>query len=560
MTNPMDETLQKTLAGCRFAFVAVAAFSILINLLMLTVPIYTLQLYDRVLASQSTDTLLYLTLIAVFCIVIYAFLEWLRGRISAEVAHWLDGHLSPAMIAKGIDRLLLGDRYAYQSQRDIGLLKNFLKSPSFFTFLDLPWFPIYVVAVFIISGLLGVITLIGAGILFFLAYLNQKMSSADLHRANQLSSRNQNSVDVVLDHAETVQAMGMMSAFLEKWTVNNQEMLALQSHSAQHVGSISATSKFFRIIIQIAVLAVGGYLAIEGDLTGGAMIASSIIAGRALAPVEQFISAWKDFFSAKEALQRLRKFISLPQLREKNIALPKAVGNVACEQLIYMPPGAEQPLLNNIQFALLAGESLAVLGSSGAGKSTLARLLLGVFKPTRGAVRLDGADVYTWDRKDFGAQVGYLPQDNGLIPGTVKDNIACLEKNYDESDVVAAAKMANAHEMILHLPKGYNTLIHEFQLAGGQAKRVALARTFYKNPRFIVLDEPETHLDVDGEKALLQAVEKILSEKATTLIIITRHLKLIQMMEKTLVLKNGLMQAIGPTQEILTQLQQRPQA
>ena len=555
MITEQNDLLRSIILRCRSAFWSVIFFSFLVNLLMLTVPLFTLQLYDRVLVSQSADTLFYLTFIAIFFIAVYAALEFLRSRILIEVAHWLDNQLSPIILTNSIDRLLLGNRYAYQSQHDIGVIKNFLKSPSFFSFLDMPWFPIFLIAIFFISGILGLITLMGAIILFLFAYFNQKISAHDLQAASKITEHNLYDVDTILNNAETVQATGMLHAFIEKWIIKNNKVMVFQSASAKHVGFISASSKFLRILIQIILLAVGAYLAMQGELTGGAMIAASIIAGRALAPVEQFISAWKEFFSAKESLIRLRNFIQLPELRTKHIALPKALGNIECDNLIYMPVGIEQPLLQNINFKLSAGEGLAILGPSGAGKSTLARMMLGVFKPTRGAVRLDGADVYSWDRADFGKQVGYLPQDNGLIEGSIKDNIACLETNYSDEDVIAAAKMANAHDMILHLPKAYNTLVNEFQLSGGQAKRVALARAFYKNPCFIVLDEPETHLDVEGERALLNAIEKIKAKQQATLIIVTRHLKLIQLMEKTLVLREGKIQALGATPEILAKMQ-----
>lgn len=554
MATLPTSVLRDILMRCRSAFYSVAFFSVLVNILMLTVPLFTLQLYDRVLVSQSADTLLYLSAIAIFCIAIYAALEFLRSKLLVEVSHWIDGQLSPIILNHSVDRLLLGNKYGYQAQRDIGIVKNFLRSPSFFAFLDMPWFPIFLIAIFIISGVLGVVTLLGAGALFFLAYLNQKINTHDLRTASQIDSNNINSVDVILNHAETVQAMGMLGAFIEKWVIRNTQVLTFQSHSANHVGAISALSKFFRILIQIAILAIGAYYAMQGELTGGAMIAASIIAGRALAPVEQFISAWKEFFLTKESLKRLQDFIALPEIRSKNISLPKAVGNIECDSLVYMPENCERPLLQNISFHLQAGEGLAILGPSGAGKSTLSRIMLGIFKATRGCVRLDGADVYSWDRDDFGKQVGYLPQNNGLISGTIKENIACLENNYAEEDVVAAATMANAHEMILHLPKGYNTHVNEFQLSGGQAKRVALARAFYKNPCFIVLDEPETHLDVDGEHALLNAIEKIKSAHHATLVIVTRHLKIIEMMDKTAILQEGKMQAFGPTAEILEKM------
>lgn len=550
------DVLRDIATACRKAFLYIALFSAIVNILMLTVPIYTLQLYDRVLMSQSYDTLIYLSIIVIFCIAVYAALELLRSRMLIEVGRWFDHRFGPILLTQSIDRILHGNRYGFEAQRDIGTVKNFLKSPSVFAFLDLPWFPIFLIAIFFISWVLGVITLIGAGILFFLAYLNQVLSHHDLTRASKIIAGNNTSVDMILHHAETVQAMGMQNAFIKKWFHNNEQLLNFQSDSGYRVGIVSALSKFFRIFIQVMILTVGAALVIHGELTGGGMIAASIITGRALAPVEQFISAWKEFFSAKEAVKRLRQFMNLPELRSQGITLPKAVGKIECDNVVYMPSGCAQPLLQQIHFTLLPGETLAILGPSGAGKSTLARLMLGVWPTTRGAVRLDGANVYTWNREDFGSQVGYLPQDTALMDGSIKENIACFQANFSDADVVAAAQLANAHDMILHLPKGYDTPVDAYQLSGGQAKRVALARAFYKNPCFVVLDEPETHLDPEGETALIEAIQKLKQQHQATLVIVTRHIKLIQLMDKTLVLRDGKMQAIGPTNDILNKMRQ----
>lgn len=539
---------------CKKALLTVTLFSAVVNILMLAVPIYTLQLYDRVLASQSSETLIYLCVIVVVCMVVYALLEFLRAHILIEVSQWLDKKLSPVILMRSPDQLLQGNRYGLEAQRDMAVVKNFLKSPSVFALLDMPWFPIYLIVIFMISVSLGFVALLGTIILFVLAYLNQKISTRDLCEATRRFGKNTQSVDGVLQHAEIMQALGMMPSFVKKWFAVNVNVLAFQSKSAVSVSLISAISKWVRMLIQIFILTVGALLAMQGQLTGGAMIAASIIAGRALAPVEQFISAWKEFFTAKESALRLQQFMQLPETRVTNIALPKARGIIACDNLIYMPAGCAEPILQNIHFQLAAGESLAVIGPSGSGKSTLARLMLGVFQATRGAVRLDGANVYCWDREDFGKQVGYLPQHNELLDGTIKENIARLTTDHQDIDVIQAATIANAHEMILRLPKAYDTRVNEFQLSGGQLKRVALARAFYKSPCFIVLDEPETHLDAEGEIALLQAIQTLQKEKQVTLMIITRQVQLIQLMDSTLVLKDGKMQAMGKTAEILDKM------
>lgn len=550
----LNEKARIILAALKKASVSVISFSVLINLLMLTVPIYMLQLFDRVLVSQSTDTLIYLCIIALFALAIYGLLDFLRTRILNETSTWLDQKLNTFLFSKAIDYKIQGDSYARQAQSDVSRMTQFLKSPSVNAFLDAPWFPIYLIAIFIISSVLGFLALIGAVILLALAVVNQRLSAHELYRASNMALSAPHQQEVIYNQAESIQAFGMLKNIYQHWFKNNTEYLRFQTDSAYRVSLIATISKFIRLVVQVGILTGGAYLVIKGELTGGAMIAASIITARALAPVEQSISAWKDFFMARESLLRVNTLLEKPDIRRKEIALSQVSGKLSADSLIFMPPGLNKPILNNINFTLNAGESLAVLGPSASGKSTLARLMLGVFPPTRGAIRLDGADVYTWSRPHFGEQVGYLPQDNGLIEGTIKENICCFATNVNDKKIVETAQLTNAHEMILKLPQGYDTPISDYRLSGGQIKRIALARAFYGEPKLVILDEPEANLDTVGEAALLSLLKRVIQEKAVTLVVITRHMKLIEMMNHVLVLKEGAVQAFEPTSVILEKL------
>ena len=485
--------------ACHKALYVAGFFSFFINILMLTTSLYMLQVYDRVLASRSYDTLIYLTLAAVIALAALTLLDIARSRVLVHVSYWLDNALSPAALAKGPDQILQGYAYGPQALRDIATVRQFIAGAGIFSLFDAPWVPIYLFVIFILSPALGFLATFGAIILFVLALINEIMTRKFLNEANSRAMSAQYYVDTSLRNAESIQAMGMMPNIIQHWETQNAPVLQLQTIASNRAAIILAISKFMRLSLQIFMLGIGAYLVINNQLTGGAMIAGSILLSRALAPVEQAISVWKQILAARQAYHRLQQHFSATTRHTSNISLPAPKGIVTLENVTYHLSRTEKPILANISLQIDAGEMIAIIGPSGAGKSTLARLIVGALKATSGDVRLDGADVYTWERHDFGRYTGYLPQDIELFTGTVKDNIARMGIIEDEA-VISAAQIAEVHNLILHLPKGYDTHIgnSSYVLSGGQRQRIALARAIYHFPRLLVLDEPNSNLDKNG--------------------------------------------------------------
>jgi len=349
--------------------------------------------------------------------------------------------------------------------------------------------------------------------------------------------------------------MGMMSNIVKSWFIKNEKVLQLQAIASRRSGTILAFSKFLRLIIQLLMLGTGAYYVVLGQITPGVMIAASILMGRALAPVEQAIGAWKQFLGARQAYHRLEAHFKFESERTAGIKLPTPTGQLSFENVYYVPPGMQRPIINNIIMQIPAGKTLAVIGPTAAGKTSLARLIVGAWRASAGCVRLDGADVYTWDRSDFGTHVGYLPQDIELFSGTIKENIARMGE-IDDAAIIAAAKLTGVHGMILHLPQGYDTEIGEgaYTLSGGQRQRIALTRALYKEPRLIVLDEPNSNLDNDGEVALINAIEAT-KKTGATIVIIAHRPSIMRCVDDIVVLKEGQIQFAGPRDKILAQLQ-----
>lgn len=539
--------------ACLDAFIYVGIFSFIVNLLMLTVPLYMLQVYDRVLASHSYDTLIYLTLIALGALVVLGLLDIARSRILIRVSHWLDNQLSPFALTKSADETLQGGQYASHALRDIDSIKKFLSGATIFALFDAPWVPLYLGVVFLLQPILGVISTVGAIVLFIFALLNDAFTKAPLALASQQNTLNQRHIEKTLVNAEVIQAMGMLTTLIQKWFGENEKVLGLQTIISDRSNLILSISKFVRLALQVFMLGVGALLVIQNQITAGVMIACSIIAARALAPIEQTIGIWKQWTDVKRAYHRLDAYLLQPNPRGTGMELPKPVGHISVENLTYIPPGSKKPVIYNISFQLAPGEILSLIGPSGAGKSTLARLMLGIWKPTSGAARLDGANVYEWARDQFGQEVGYMPQDVDLFHATIRDNISRMQESEDAA-VIAAAKIAGAHELILQFPGGYDFRIGTFNLSGGQRQRVALARALYGDPCFIVLDEPNASLDPDGEAALNNAIK---SAKALrkTMIIISHRFDLIQHADKIMMLNQGAIRLYGPRDNVLAELQ-----
>jgi PrtD family type I secretion system ABC transporter len=550
--SPRGEPLTATMRGCRRAFGFVGLFSLSINLLLLTVPLYMLQVFDRVLASQSEETLVFLTIIAIGAVLVLGLLELVRSRILVRASRWLEEMLAPAVFERSIAAALYGRPYRTEALRDLGQLRSFLGGSAIFSLFDAPWVPIYLLVIFLLHPVVGFVALAGAVVLFALAVLNELLTRNPLRTANRDATHGMQRAEATMRNAEVIDAMGMMPGVVASWLSRNGRALEQQILASDRAGTVLALSKFLRLAVQIAVLGAGAFLVVRHELTPGAMIACSILTSRALAPVEQAIGTWKQVIGARTAYGRLKAhFAEAKLLRATGMPLPAPSGHLRVEGVTFAYPGTTRTTLKAVSCELLPGEALAIVGPSAAGKSTLARLLIGVWPPNVGAVRLDGADVHAWDRENFGRYVGYLPQDVELFAGTVQENIARLG-DARPAAIHQAAQMAGVHEMILRLPRGYDTEIGEGGsiLSGGQRQRIALARALLGPPRFLVLDEPNSNLDGSGEEALSNAIAAVKAAGGTVVIIAHRP-RMLTHVDKILLLRNGLVEAFGMREEVM---------
>ncbi len=553
-TSSDHNFLKDTVAPARRAVMSVGLISLFINLLMLTVPLYMLQLYDRVLASRSQDTLIYLTIAAVGALAVLGGLDMLRLRVLARVSTWIENRVGPEALGRAVASKVQAQGYGAQSLRDLTQVRQFIASPGLLNLFDAPWVPIYLCVILLLHPVLGFVGIIGALMLFAIAIANEVATRKPLAEANNHWVRAMGKTEAAVRNAEVIEAMGILPGVVRRWFADNQEALTLQEKAHDRASVLLASSKFLRLSVQIAMLGTGAYLVVQQAITGGVMIAGSIILSRALQPVEQALGTWKTLISARAAYDRLKAYIASAPVRETDMALPAPAGYLSVEQLIFVPPGGNKPTLKGISFSLSPGQILSVVGPSAAGKSTLARLLVGAWRPYAGVVRLDGANVYAWDRVEFGRHVGYLPQDVELFEGTIAENIARLGHT-DPKAVVTAARQAGVHELILRLANGYHTVIGPggATLSGGQRQRIALARALFGAPRLIVLDEPNANLDSAGERALLKAMFRA-KEGGAAVVFISHRPKLVSCADKMLFLRDGLVQMFGPRDQVLRRL------
>ena len=556
MKAERPDELKRAMAACRRVWIGVGLFSACLNMLMLSVPLYMMQLYDRVLSTRNVDTLLVLTAMVAAALVVLGLLDALRGRIMARVGGWLDRELGGPVLSGAVaDALRAGGGVSAQGLRDLATVRGYLGGPGVMPLFDSPWAPVFLVIIFLIHPLLGWIALGGAVALFVCAVLNDLATRKKLAEASGVSARALNAADAAIRNADAIAAMGMLPNLVRRWQETGARGRLLLATATDASGSISAFAKVTRFGLQVAMLGVGAYLVILQEMTPGAMIAAAIILGRGLAPLEQLINSWRFFTGARTAYRRLKELAARATGGAGGTTtLPRPVGRVDVEQVSYVPPGVREPVIRQASFHLDGGEVLGVVGPSGAGKTTLVRLIVGSLPPTAGHVRLDGADVRVWPDEDRGRYVGYLPQNVELFAGTVRDNIARLGEAGDE-DVVAAAKLAGAHEMILRLPGGYDTLIGPggVPISGGQHQRIGLARAVFGNPALLVLDEPNAHLDAEGEQALVEAVVGM-REKGGTIILIAQRAGIMVQVDKMLVLQAGTVTGFGPREEVLRKL------
>lgn len=553
-TAPTATPLARAMAACRRQFIAVGVFSGVVNMLQLTVSLYMMQVFDRVLATRNVNTLVYLTIIAIAALGLLAVLEAVRTRVMQRIGGWIEAKVAPEGFARAVESQLRGRPYRMEALRDLGTCRAYLGSPASLSLFDVPWVPVFLLVIFILHPVLGVVALGGAFILLALTLLNEVATSKLLREANSAGLASQRRAESIVRNAEVIDSMGMLPAVLARWQASVVRTSEPMNRALDRGAPLLALTKFARLAVQVAILGVGAWLVLEQQLTSGASIAASIIMGRALAPVEQMIGGWRQLVQARQSWKRLQAFLVMPRLRPPGIALPAPRGQLAVERVAFGFPGTHVPVVKGVTFALEPGESLAVIGPSAAGKTTLIRLLTGTLQPASGAVRLDGADVYAWQREDFGQYVGYLPQDVELFDGTVMDNIARMAQAPAEA-VFDAARLAGCHDMILRLPKGYETEIGEGgqHLSGGQRQQIGLARAMFGSPRLVVLDEPNSNLDGDAESALLRALHE-LRRRGTTVVLVSHRPVLVQGVEKVLLLRDGAVETFGPRAEVMKRL------
>jgi ATP-binding cassette subfamily B protein/ATP-binding cassette subfamily C protein len=534
---------------------AVLSFSFVINVLMLATPLYMLQVYDRVLASRSTDTLLLLTLIVIAALLTLATLEAVRAALMIRLGHWLDRRLSGSLLTASVVDALRHERDANaQGLRDLSLFRGFLTGPAIFPIMDAPWTPIYLALIFLLHPVLGWAGLTGALVLLSVAVANELATRELLNRSTVASIQALEQAVAAARNADVVEAMGLLPNLLTRWHQRNELGLSFQAKASRRSALLSATSKFIRLVMQILMLGGGAYFVLAGEMTAGGIIAASILVGRALAPVDQAIGSWRSAVAARNAYRRMQELLAATPTRGGRMSLPAPRGDLAAENLTLGFAAMRKPLLRAVGFRLRPGEMLGLIGPSGAGKTTLARALLGNLTPIAGHARLDGMDVSEWDPEDRGQHLGYLPQDVELFSGSIRENIARMGEG-DPDAVVAAARLAGVHDLVVRMPKGYDTVIGDggMTLSGGERQRVALARAIYGDPRFVVLDEPNASLDRDGEAALLDCLGW-LKQRAVTTIIIAHRPAILVHVDKVIILQDGVVKAFGPRDEVLAKV------
>ncbi len=552
---PAFPELNQILWMLRRNFYAAGVFSFFINLLMLVPSLYMLQTYDRVLTSRNETTLWMLTLIILLLYALMASLEWVRSRLLVRASIRMEDAINERVFTAAFEsNLRRAGRNPAQALTDLTNVRQFITGNGLFAFFDAPWAPIYLFVIFFLHPMLGWFSLAGMLVLVGLTLVTEMTTRKPLGESNGALIRANQNAENNLANAEVIEAMGMLPNLRRRWKRLHNDHLALQALASDRAGMISAITKFVRISQQSLVLGLGAYYVIRGELTPGGMIAASILMGRALAPVEQLIANWRGFVSTRGAYERLGGLLNAFPRRQESMPLPPPKGHVSVESLVAIPPGAVAAVLKGITFTLAPGEVIVVIGPSASGKSTLARMLVGLWPPYGGKVRLDGADIFLWDKPQLGHAIGYLPQDIELFEGTVAENIARFG-DPDPEKVIAAAKRAGVHDMILRFTQGYDTPIGPGGgvLSGGQRQRIALARALYGDPAFIVLDEPNSNLDDAGEAALVQAVREM-KEAGKSILIVTHRVNIISVADRLLMLGDGMTQLYGPAREVLAKL------
>ena len=540
----------------RHYFIYAGAFSAAINILMLVPILYMMQVYDRVVSSGSIPTLASLTVIMVFLMAATGGFEWVRSMILIGASNKIEQSLRNRVFDATFKNALLsgGLSNGAQPNSDLSSLRQFLTGNGLFAFFDAPWFPIYVAVMFMFHFWFGVVAIISGIVMVALAYITEMVTTKKLKDANSESNWVTNQINGSVRNAEVIAAMGMLDNIRHRQQKRADRVLLLQTDASKLAGLLSNLSKSFRVIPQSLILGLGALLALRQEISPGMMIAGSLLLGRALAPIDMLVGTWKGFSVARAQYERLGQLLERVPVERDSMRLPAPQGNLSVEQVMVVPRGSKVVVVKGVSFELSAGEALGIVGPSASGKSSLARALLGVWPAASGKVRLDSADIAAWDRLELGPYLGYLPQDIELFDGTISENI-CRFGEIDAEQIVEAAKMAGVHELILRLPQGYDTVIgsNGGGLSGGQRQRIGLARAVYGSPRLLVLDEPNSNLDDQGERELVVALQRVKGQ-GTTVIVITHRTMVLMGMDKILVMKDGAAVSFGARDQVLAGL------
>ena len=517
-----------------------------------------LEVYDRVLTSRNSNTLFMLTLIIVGLFVIYAALDAIRSYAVIEMGKKIDAQLNQRTFTAAFEQnLKQRGGVAGQALNDLSTIRQFVTGQSLFAFFDAPWFPFYLIVIYMFSPWLGLFATVCTLLMLILAIVNERITHEPLGKANTVAVQSANLATNNLRQAEVLESMGMLPAIRSRWFQLHTQFLEWQSVASQRAATMGAMTKFLRTLMQSLILGFAAYLVLQNSLSPGMMIAATILLGKALSPVESVINVWRQWRGVVSSYERLEKLLSDNPPRTPGMSLERPQGFLEFERVYAAPPGVNLPVLKDVSFKIEPGDVLGVIGPSASGKSTLARVAVGIWPGVPNCARIDGADVYQWNKDELGPAIGYMPQDIEVFPGTVSENIARFSE-HESTDVIAAAKSAGVHDMILHLPEGYDTKIGDggVGLSGGQKQRLALARALYGNPSVVVLDEPNSNLDDAGEQALVSAIIGLRQRKATV-ILITHRSTVLQATTKLLLLREGSVVLFGPTGQVLEALQQK---
>ena len=555
---------RKAMGRMRRVFVLVALLSAAVNVLMLTGPMFMLQVYDRVLSSGSVATLQALFVIVVVLFIFLGLYDFLRTRLLSRASYRLDQEVGPLAydlwLRSGLGR---GAASGNRPLNDLAVVRGFIPSPAVLGLFDTPWIPFYLGIVFLIHTWLGLLTLAGLGVVFVLALLNQGLTRKHYAAAMQMDGEESFFVDQSRRNAQAIIPLGMAHRIRHRWNDMHRDGLATGQTGGDRAEGFTASSKAFRMLLQSALLGLGGYLALQQEISAGMIVAASIIAGRALAPVDQVIGQWRSIVRAREAHRRLHAMFDAAAVARPTVELPAPKGHLSVRNVTKFVPDARRsgdrpPILDAVSFQLEPGDAVGVIGPSASGKSTLARLLVGAWLPDAGEIRLDGATLDQWNEQSLGLHMGYLPQHLEMLAGTIRDNIARFDPEADDAAVIEAARLAGVHDMVLQLPDGYATRLgyDNAPLSGGQLQRLGLARAVFGNPRYVVLDEPNSNLDASGDEALSRAIVT-LREKGTTVVVMAHRPSAIAAVNKVLVLHGGRVAEFGDKEDVLQKATRR---